>query len=79
MREEKFYQNVNLKLEKLIKESKMSVIELSKLSKVSTSTIYKIFRNKKFMIKTSTFLRIVYALNIKTDDFFNDGVFERKR
>jgi len=46
MREEKFYQNVNLKLEKLIKESKMSVIELSKLSKVSTSTIYKIFRNK---------------------------------
>ncbi len=65
-----------LRISDILLNKKMSKYQLEKKSGVSHSALRYIFNEVNTDVKFSTIVKVVYALDMTLEEFFNDSVFD---
>jgi len=67
---------VAYRIDKLLKERKMSQYRLEKISAVSHNTLKSIMKERNESVNLKTLMQIANGLDISIMEFFNDKVFQ---
>lgn len=64
------------RLKQIFKDKKLSLIEISKRSKLPYGTINELLNNDNRDVNLSTVINVLSAIDISLKDFFDDKMFE---